>query len=377
MIDDAIASLRTLFTASLAVLVVWLVAWPATREKLSLFSGAAELHEWVALKDRIGRLERNVLDTPAGQEVTEDAENADIVVSILWPERRSYAISLEPVFFESTSTSDVVRAYRLAGRDLPASWNRVYAVFHRVDPEREPDTSGVLDEEPHGVEVGLVPVDYPGFQVPRPGERQILAALREANFPASWEELRLPLLEHGFDGDASALTRDDAALAGLRGAVDVRKESAGIALLGVRLSLSQLFAAIGLVLAVQAFLALGPLLALRAAEERTTKLSWIFVLPAGDDVAHRVLEPAICAATLAWAAAPLGILVLQCLSYARLGSMPHWSFWPGALGLVGSALVFARIALELRVLRTAGAAYEREPQGAAGSQARGVSLNPR
>jgi hypothetical protein len=248
-------------------------------------------------------------------------------------------------------------------------------VFRKVDPEEREEDPEAVDEEPRGgVEVGLVPAEYAGFHLPRPGARQALAALRDANFPASWEALRLPLLEHGFDGDASALTRDDAALAGLRGAVDVRKESAGVAPLGIPLSLSQLFAAIGLVLAIQAFLALGPLLALRAAEERRSALSWIFVLPATRDSGRGWLEPVICAVTLGWAAAPLGVLVLQCLSYARLGSAPHWSFWPGALGLVASALVFACIAAELRSLRTAGAARAARETS---ERPRAASLTPR
>lgn len=372
MIDDAISSLRTLFSASLAVLVLWIVTWPATGEKLALFSAAVELHEWVALKDRLGRVERSVFETPPGQPIVGDAEDVvriapndestsvptDLVVSTTWPERRSYSITLEPVIHGPSGATDGARAYRIAGRGLPASWGRLYAVFRRIDPEREledpaalEDPTGLEDEQRAGVEVGLVPADYAGFQVPRPGERQLLAALRDANFPRSWEELRLPLLEHGFDGDASALTRDDAALAGLRGAVDVRKESAGISMLGVQLSLSQLFAAIGLVLAIQAFLALGPLLALRASEDRRSSLSWIFVLPVGRDAGRALLEAAICAVTFGWALAPLGILTLQCISYARLGSAPHWSFWPGALGLVASALVFAWVAAELRAAR--------------------------
>ncbi len=379
MIDDAIASLRTLFSASLAVLVLWVATWPATGEKLAQFSAAVELHEWVALKDRLTRLERSAFETPPGRAIADDAETmeraapndesyaapTEIVVSTTWPERRSYSIRLEPVIFDSSGLSDVARAYRVSGRDLPPSWGRLYAAFRKIDPEREAEDPAALEEEPRaGVEVGLVPADYAGFQLPRPGERQILAALRDANFPRSWEELRLPLLERGFDGDASALTRDDAALAGLRGAVDVRKESAGISLLGLQLSLSQLFAATGLVLAIQAFLALGPLLALQAAADRRSSLSWIFALPVSGEAGRALVEPVICAVSVAWAVAPLGILALQCLSYARLGSAPHGSFWPGALGLVASALVFARVAAELRGLRTARAHARREGSGA-------------
>jgi hypothetical protein len=399
VIDDAIGSLRTLFSASLAVLVLWLVTWPATGEKLALFAAAVELHEWVALKDRLGRLESSVFETSPGQAISGEAETAqriapndelydrpdtEIVVSTTWPERRSYTITLEPVIYDPKGLADRARAYQVTGRDLPLSWGQLYAVFRRVDPERDVEDPTALDEEPRAVELGLVPASYRGFKGPRPGERQVLAALRDANFPPSWEELRLPLLEHGFDGDASALTRDDAALAGLRGAVDVRKESAGISILGVQLSLSQLFAAIGLVLAIQAFLALGPLLALRAAEDRRASLAWIFALPRTDAPGRAALEGVICAVTFGWAAAPLGILVLQCVSYARLGSAPHWSFWPGALGLAASALVFAAVAVELRALRTARARRSRrEPvavrvePGVSEPDPRAASLTPR
>jgi hypothetical protein len=165
VIDDAIGSLRTLFSASLAVLVLWLVTWPATGEKLALFAAAVELHEWVALKDRLGRLESSVFETSPGQAISGEAETAqriapndelydrpdtEIVVSTTWPERRSYTITLEPVIYDPKGLADRARAYQVTGRDLPLSWGQLYAVFRRVDPERDVEDPTALDEEPRG-----------------------------------------------------------------------------------------------------------------------------------------------------------------------------------------------------------------------------------
>jgi hypothetical protein len=105
------------------------------------------------------------------------------------------------------------------------------------------------------------------------------------------------------------------------------------------------------VLAVQAFLALGPLLALREAEAPRATQAWIFLLPVARRTGRRLLEALILAVTIAWAAAPLGILALQIVSYVRLDSPPHALFWPGALGLIASALVFALVAHALRAAR--------------------------
>jgi hypothetical protein len=372
MLDDSIASLRTLFSASLLTLVVWLAAWPATSEKLSLFAATVELHEWVDLKDRLARLERDVFETPANEPILSDLETeqriapneetyevpVDLVVDSTWPERRKWKFRLEPADFDRASLADLARAYRVTGRDIPRSWQRAYALFLKIDADAEAESEEDEEEPSSGVEIGLVATHDPSFDVPRPGARQIRAALRNANQPARWEELRLALLEQGFDGDAGALTREDAALARLRSHVDVRKERGGVSVLGMELHLGQFFAVIGVVLAVQAFLALGPLLALREAEVPRATQTWIFLLPVARRPGRRLLEALILAVTIAWAAAPLGILALQIVSYLRLGSPPHALFWPGGLGLIASALVFAFVTHTLRSLRVAQALRE-------------------
>jgi hypothetical protein len=366
MIDDALSSLRVLFFASLLMLSLWLLSWPTATEKLRRFSAAVELHEWLALKERLAHLDTDVFETKADEVIALDTESIQrispneesypapvpLVVNLTWPVLQQRAISLKPAGFDQNAMTANARVYRVVSPRGPAWWNSSYAIFFKDTEEVIKGEEIVEDEK---MIIGIAPANSAAFKVPEPGIRQARAALRDENHPRRWSELRLLMSKHGFTDDPTKLSSRDSALAALQAETDPREPGGGVNVFGVSLNIAQFFSAIGAVLAAIAFVMIGPLIALRSATDKTHSASWVFVVPAARGTWRRILELAICLATLIWAASPLLILILQFRFYASTDVARNWLSWMGAGGLIFSSVVFAWAARELRIVRLLGA----------------------
>jgi hypothetical protein len=362
MIDDALSSLRALFFASLLMLSLWLLSWPTATEKLRRFSAAVELHEWLALKERLAHLETDVFDVNPDEVIAEDAEwiqrispneesyaaPVPLVVDLTWPVLQRHAISLKPAGFDQKAMTANARVYRVASRSGPAWWNSCYAIFFKDTEEVLKGEEIVEDEK---MIIGIVPANSAAFKVPQPGIRQARAALRDDNHSRRWSELRLLMSKHGFTDDPTKLSSRNSALAALQAETDPREPGGGVNVFGLSLNIAQFFSAIGAVLAAIAFVMIGPLVALRSATDKTHSASWVFVVPAARGIWRRILESAICVATLVWVAAPLLILILQLRFHANADVAWNWLSWMGAAGLIFSSFVFGWTARELRIVR--------------------------
>jgi hypothetical protein len=365
MIDDAINSLRTLFATSLLVLVLWFLYWPASIEKLKLYSAAVELHSWLYLRERLSTLERDVFEVQPNEIITDDikwvqriAPNQEhypkpypLMVDVIWPEQRSYAISLVPAGFDQRKLTPDARIYRIVGDRTPFPWSDYYALFLREN-EIVVEGQEVIDREKKTG--GVVAMDYHDFRALEPGIRQVQAALRDGNRPKRWDELRLLLAKYGFVSEPEILSSRDAALAGVRAEVDPRVPSGGVQILGVQLSIAQFFFAVGILLAITSFAMIGPLLAMRSSSVRKHSQSWILVLPRSPGKARRMLEWMVCAVSILWAVSPMLILLLQVSSYAGVDGMASWAFGLGTVGLAVSSTTYGFVARELRVTRLTG-----------------------
>ena len=361
MVDDAIRALHTLFFTSLLVLTLWLLAWPAATEKIRLYHATADVTAWVAMRDALQTINRNVVAEPADVDITEDLVTGEprpprgeaddirvpLSVELTWPTERSEGFTLvHPEGVDPrrlTIAGASARVFRIITDhgDLPIHDH--YAVFMRDnDPE---------DKERE--RVGIIAPTFAGFRnMQYAGTRQVDAALRNDNAPERWEEVRLTLLRLGYAGSPSGLSPTDAALESLQAEADPRLRSGGITIFGVQLSLAQFFSSVGLLLAAVAFAMMGPLIALRSAGSRVHGQSWVFVVPDSRQGGRRMLDWITTLITTVWTLTPLAILFLQRQSAADLkGLATGWLFGAGALGLVFSAIVFAMVSLELHRVR--------------------------
>jgi hypothetical protein len=362
MIEDALSSLRALFFASLLMLSLWLLSWPTATEKLRRFSAAVELHEWLALKERLAHLETDVFDTNPDEVIAEDIEwiqrispneefypgQMPLVVDLTWPVLQRRTISLAPAGFDQKAMTTNARIYRVVSPAGPAWWNSCYAIFLK-DTEEVMQGDEIVEREKRII--GIAPTNCATFKIPKPGIRQARAALRDENHPRRWNELRLLMSKHGFTDELSKLSSRDSALAALQAETDPREPGGGVNVFGVSLNIAQFFSAIGALLAAIAFVMIGPLLALRSATDKTQSSSWVFVVPAARGMWRGILEWTICIATLFWGASPLLILILQFRFYATTEVAWNWLSWIGAGGLFFSSVVFGWAARELWMVR--------------------------
>ena len=112
MIDDAVKSLRTLFLASLGIVVLWLYVFPRTAETFKLYDSARDLHAWILLRERFKDFEMDIFEIGRDQKVR-DVEFEGIIsargdngivkyplkVTATWPKTGVYSVTLVPQNF--------------------------------------------------------------------------------------------------------------------------------------------------------------------------------------------------------------------------------------------------------------------------------------
>jgi hypothetical protein len=347
MSDEALRSLKTLFVGSLALLALWFLNWPAAVERLELYRQARDLQAWILLRELAGHPELDVhafdpaesIDhlevdraspTPQGGDYV---ERVDLVVESVWPAQRRYPVTLRPETFyaeEDPTVAGRARIYRVEAPpgDLPLG--DYLLVF--VDALRM-----------------VVPAGDPAFAADaRLGLRMVQVAAAARNRPRHWTALAGRLRALGFAGAPRQLSPADAALARLQADSDPRQR--GVQVLGMPLSIGLFYSAVGVLLAIVAFGGLGPLRLLGRATG-PSRDPWILSLPRAAGARGAVLEACVGAVSLAWALAPLVILVLQIRSRAPLAGAHLWAVRLGAAGLVFSSAVFGTAALQLHRLR--------------------------
>jgi hypothetical protein len=337
MVDKAIKSLHTLFFASLLILALWLLSWPASGEKLRLYRAAIDLHAWVNMKERLSNLKIDVFEADPSGDITHDVEEGKpkatnyesydlpvpLQLSVTWPMQRTEGFHLTPAGFSQktlTVSGASARVYRIVADSTQLPLSDYYAIF-LIDTETVWEEGNVLDRERR--RVGLVPTDYRLFGVRDPGIRQV----------------------------TSGLSSRDGALVRLQAEVDPRLPSGGVNIFGAPLTVAQFFSAVGILLAAVSFAMIGPLLALRSSPVRKNSQAWVFVIPQSEGGPRRLLEWMICAVTILWALSPILILLLQVTVYAHLDTVAGWLFWLGAIGLAVSSVTYSLVAWELRVTR--------------------------
>jgi hypothetical protein len=358
-IDDALNSLRTLFLSSLAILVLWFLTWPAAVIKLQQYDQARDLEAWVRLKELIKNPELDVFSMDPDESISDYTvertgqmpqggdydETIELKVASVWPYDGTYPVTLIPETYFRAGHEDITkhaRIYKVRADtdDLPLSG--YFAVF-------EHDHDGRF----------IVPADDAGFLADsRRGLRWIFVAAQNRFQPRYWPFVAGRLGNYGFLGKPSDLGATDQALTKLYSASDPRVPSSGVQIFGLQLSIALFFSGAGILLAAIAFACFGPIVRLRGTSASSTQ-AWIMSLPRPLGVVGGLLEPCIAVIGLAWALAPLVILVLQVRSavVARPGNV--WLLGIGAGGLIFSSVVFLIAAFELRHVRLGNRASSR------------------
>jgi hypothetical protein len=351
-IDDALNSLRTLFLSSLAVLALWFVTWPAAVFKLQRYDQARDLEAWVLLKELVRNPELDVFQakpddpikdfTVARQSQTPQGSDYDKTIKLavlsVWPHERKYPVTLIPeTYFRAGHEGEDITKYA-----------RIYKV--RADTDDLP-LSEYLAVFAHD-ERFIVAANDAGFRTDSSrGLRLIFVAARSRFQPRCWPIVAGRLADYGFVGNPTELVAKDQALTKLYAASDPRTPSRDVVqIFGLQLSIELFFSGVGILLAAIAFACFGPIVRLRGTSERSTQ-AWIMSLPRPPGVAGGLLERCIAVIGVAWAFAPLVILVLQLRSGVATQPGNLWLLWIGAASLIFSSVVFLIAAIELRHVR--------------------------
>ena len=349
-IDDALNSLRTLFLSSLAVLALWFLTWPDAVVKLQQYDQARDLEAWVRLKELVRTPELDVFSMDPDQAIRNFtverdskmpqgsgySETIELAVASVWPHERPYPVTLIPETYFRAGNEDITksaRIYRVRADtdDLPLSeYLAVFANNQRF----------------------IVAADDDGFRSDsrRGLPRWIFVAAQNRFQPRCWPFVAGRLGSYGFLGQPTDLGATDQALTKLYSASDPRVPSSGVQIFGLQLSIAHFFSGAGILLAAIAFACFGPIVRLRGTSASSTQ-AWIMSLPRPPGVVGGLLERCVAVIGVAWALAPLVILVLQLRSGVAAQPGNGWLLGIGAASLTFSSVVFLIAAIELRHLR--------------------------
>ncbi|CAB1080827.1 hypothetical protein D1AOALGA4SA_8500 [Olavius algarvensis Delta 1 endosymbiont] len=73
MADEAAKSLRSLFLASLLIVLVWLISWPSAIMRFEHYRDARQLHAWLFLKERMANFDREIFDSEPEDLIDKDS----------------------------------------------------------------------------------------------------------------------------------------------------------------------------------------------------------------------------------------------------------------------------------------------------------------
>jgi len=366
MVDEAIKSLQALFFASVLILALWLLSWPASSEKLRLYRAAVDLQAWVDMRERLSTLKIDVFTVEPGEDITEDLAEGNpkppnyepydlpvpLQLNLTWPVQQVQGFHLTPAGFSQNALAapgESARVYRIVTGTMQLPLGDYYAIFLK-DTKSVLEKGRVIDRE--RTRLGLVPTDYRLFKNVRSGIRQVTSALENENRPKRWGEIKLHLARFGFSGEPATLSSRDGALVRLQAEEDPRLPSGGVSIFGIQLSVAQFFSAVGILLAAVSFAMVGPLLSLRSSPARRHSQAWVLVIPKAGTAPRLLLEWMICVVTMLWALLPVLILSLQLKVYPALAAA-GWLFYFGSIGLIVSSITYGFVAWELRLTRVA------------------------
>ena len=355
MVDEALKSLRNLFLTTLVVLVLWFLTWPSAVEKLRQYRDAKDIHAWVLLKELIKHPELNVFDLDPEESISGfDVERLDargndyrdrleLEIRSVWPTEGVFAVTLVPEDDYRKHDAEIAgfaRVYRVRADSADLPFVDYLAVFVN-------DLSFVV---PAGDEM---------FHAnSQRGLRLLKAAAGDRNQPRSWPAVAMRLTALGFDAHPKELTTTSPSLARLYENSDPRIVGGGVQIFGIKLSIAVFFSSVGIILAAVAFACIGPIVKLRNPVE-ASRQPWIMSLPRQTGPFGAILEWVVFSVSIAWAAAPIAVLVLQIATDTGLEGSSVLAVWTGGVGLVFASLVFLSAAAVLRGVRAQGAPLEK------------------
>jgi hypothetical protein len=350
--SDAVRSLRTMFFSSLVILIVWGLAWPSALEKYALYRDVRDLHAWLHLRDQIaGRDWATIDEAEFGEEITcvpsgEPKLPCDpLSVRAVWPTVSTFSVSLRPKLnFPAAPRPD-----RFEGRCA-----RVYAVF--AGSERLPVGDYEVVVIPQLGEAYALPAndeelyrELNRFSDASCGLRQQAIAARTRARPSSWTSLAPHLARYGALSHPTNLRLSAPELWSLTGEADPSKLS--VQLFGISIPIGLFLAAAGLILGVNAFAMVGPLLALRRAERAEAPGTWIMVAPTTGEWPAQVLESLILLVSFLWVMAPIAVLALQLTTDLDFRPLEAVALSFGMLGAVVASVTHLAASVRLRALR--------------------------
>ncbi|MEE9171168.1 MAG: hypothetical protein V3U73_15525 [bacterium] len=350
MADEATKSLRSLFLASLLIVLVWLISWPSAIERFKHYRDAGQLHAWLFLKERLDNFGREVFsDSDPEELIDKDYRSVEdftggyeewlpLILETTWPIVDQHPLILEPEFYyphgeDREQAGSSVRVYRPRVLTDILPFSDYYVVFVgtgsiRVVPTGDPDFMSSLETT---------------------GLREISEATASRNRPRDWDSIGLRLARYGFKEHPIRLTSTSRALE--RFQADSDPSGLTVQIFGLQLSIGLFFSSVGVFLGLIAFAMIGPLITLRRSSNSQISQPWIMIVSTRGGFMTKVLEATIMVISLLWALLPLVLLVMQWYAKVELRGVERLAMFIGALGLAFSALVYCWASFEMLNVR--------------------------
>lgn len=369
MTKDAALAIRTLFVASLAVLVVWTSTWIAGSEKLRILNAVNDLELWLQVTETIRRIQPDVFRWSRSQVVDVESvpvsgpvssanpciEGRSIQVTVSWPAVLSYRLKLVPradsPIARVSGGGDTLREYCIVSDPPCAGLSGYTAVI----------------SAPHNVAV------VPGglFLPPSKQPLHISHCVMFANAmcrPRRWDDLKVAFARLGFAGHPRELTRSSEAVSRVLSECAQFMSNSAVSVLGVQVGVPTFLVGVGVILGLISLELLGPLLRCsEAGAAQGVDSTWIFLTRTAHPVRRPVLEGVLMAISVAWGLSPIVLLMLEVASFEELQRFSRLGLAVGYLGLAFSSVTFCWTA---RVLQHARCWHpdEAEPAALAGAQ---------
>jgi hypothetical protein len=350
--DKAIDSLHKLVSSSVFIFLLWILNWPTAIEKLEYYRDARDLHAWLFLQNRVENLGLDYifLEQAPTEDVIEDCwENSEfpgftcepLEVKTTWPVASTYTLRLQSKYFlpeddrSMNESGSLIRIYKVevAAEELPFSDYEVIIIG-----------TG---------EAWVVPANktelYEKLERDSDSFRLLSIDVKEYARPISWRRIAPDMAKYGFRLHPLSLGIREPALDQL--ATDADPRDLTISIFGMNISIGLFISAIGLLLGANAFLMIGPLLALRNAGIGNVSHAWIMVTPTRSGSVERILEFFLSLISMVWFLIPFAILLLQLNTDVESQSVEIIAKKVGMIGLLFSGIVYAIVGFQLRVYR--------------------------